>query len=231
MKSVDVKPVPENIQGVLFDLDGTLLDSAPDLYAALVEQCAEEGVPAPPYAPVREVVSRGSRAVLRCAFAERGELALEGLVPRYLEIYERVMAQQTRPFDGIDSLLERIEAQGLRWGIVTNKAGFLTDELVSQIGWATRASAVVCGDTLPVKKPDPAPVLLACERAGLDPARCLFVGDDRRDVQAGAAAGLYTVAVSWGYLDGGDPHEWGADVVLDTPAQLAALLQLQPVTA
>jgi 2-phosphoglycolate phosphatase len=226
-----MKPVPENIQGVLFDLDGTLLDSAPDLYAALVEQCAEEGVPVPPYAPVREVVSRGSRAILRCAFAERDELALEGLMPRYLEIYQRVMAQQTRAFDGIDSLLERIEAQGLRWGIVTNKPGFLTDELVNRIGWATRASAVVSGDTLPVKKPDPAPVLLACERAGLDPARCLFVGDDRRDIQAGAAAGLYTVEVSWGYLDGGDPHEWGADAVLDTPGQLAALLQLQPVTA
>jgi len=156
---------------------------------------------------------------------------LDALVPRYLEIYESVMAQQTRPFDGIDNLLERIEAQGLRWGIVTNKAAFLTDELISRIGWTSRASAVVSGDTLPVKKPDPAPVLLACERAGLDPARCLFVGDDRRDVLAGAAAGLYTVAVSWGYLDGGDPHEWGADVVLDTPAQLAALLQLQPVTA
>jgi 2-phosphoglycolate phosphatase len=226
-----MKPVPENIQGVLFDLDGTLLDSAPDLYAALVDQCAEEDVPAPPYAPVREVVSRGSLAILRCAFAERGELALQGLMPRYLEIYQRVMAQQTRAFDGIDSLLERIEAQGLRWGIVTNKPGFLTDELVDRIGWATRAGAVVSGDTLPVKKPDPAPVWLACERAGLDPARCLFVGDDRRDVQAGTAAGLYTVAVSWGYLDGGDPHEWGADAVLDTPAQLAALLQLQPVTA
>ena len=226
-----MKLVPENIQGVLFDLDGTLLDSAPDLYAALVVQCAEEGVLPPPYAPVREVVSRGSRAVLRCAFADRDESVLDALVPRYLEIYESVMAQQTRPFDGIDNLLERIEAQGLRWGIVTNKAAFLTDELISRIGWTSRASAVVSGDTLPVKKPDPAPVLLACERAGVEPARCLFIGDDRRDIQAGVAAGLYTVAVSWGYLDGGDPHTWGADAVLDHPAELANLLQLQPVAA
>jgi phosphoglycolate phosphatase len=90
---------------------------------------------------------------------------------------------------------------------------------------------VISGDTLPVKKPDPAPVLLACERAGLTPARCLFVGDDRRDIEAGAAAGLYTVAVSWGYLDGGDPHGWGADVVLDHPAELAALLQLESSVA
>jgi N-acetyl-D-muramate 6-phosphate phosphatase len=226
-----MKSLPENIQGVLFDLDGTLLDSAPDLYAALLAQCAEEGAPPPPYAPVREVVSRGARAVLRCAFAERGEPALEALVPRYLQLYQDVMAQQTRAFDGIDELLARIERHGLRWGIVTNKAGFLTDELVARIGWAQRASAVVSGDTLAVKKPDPAPVLLACERAGVAPARCLFVGDDRRDIQAGAAAGLYTVAVSWGYLDGGDPQTWGADKVVGHPAELAELLRLQPVIA
>ncbi|HEY8585331.1 MAG TPA: phosphoglycolate phosphatase [Rhodanobacter sp.] len=222
---------PDQLQGVLFDLDGTLLDSAPDLYAALQAHCAEEGVEAPPYAPVREVVSRGARAVLRCAFADRGEPALEALVPRYLQLYQGVMATQTRPFDGVDDLLARIEAAGLRWGIVTNKAAFLADELVRRIGWAERAGAVVSGDTLAVRKPDPAPVLLACERAGVEPARCVFVGDDQRDVQAGAAAGLYTVAVSWGYLDGGDPHTWGADVVLDHPARLAEWLQLQPVTA
>lgn len=225
------RPLPENIQGVLFDLDGTLLDSAPDLYAALIAQCAEEQVVPPPYAPVREVVSRGARAVLRCAFAERGEEGLLALVPRYLELYQQVMAGQTRAFDGVDELLARIEAQGLRWGIVTNKAAFLTDELVQRIGWADRASAVVSGDTLPVKKPDPAPVLLACERAGLTPARCLFVGDDRRDIQAGAAAGLYTVAVHWGYLDGGDPASWGADAVVDHPSALVTLLQLQMVNA
>ncbi|HEY0197627.1 MAG TPA: phosphoglycolate phosphatase [Rhodanobacter sp.] len=226
-----MKPIPENVQGVLFDLDGTLLDSAPDLYAALVAQCAEGGVPAPAYARVREVVSRGSRAILRCAFAVRGEAAIDALVPRYLELYQRVMAQQTGAFDGIDDLLARIEAHGLRWGIVTNKPGFLTDELVARIGWSHRASAVVSGDTLPVKKPDPAPVLLACENAGIVPVHCLFVGDDRRDVQAGAAAGLYTVAVGWGYLDGGDPRTWGADAVIDQPSDLADLLKLLPVTA
>ncbi len=225
------RALPDTIRGVLFDLDGTLLDSAPDLYAALLAHCAEQVVPPPPYAPVREVVSRGARAVLRCAYAAHDELALDALLPRYLELYQRVMGEQTAPFDGIDSLLERIEGHGLRWGIVTNKAGFLTDELLLRIGWGGRASAVVSGDTLPVKKPDPAPVRLACERAGLDPAHTVFVGDDRRDVEAGASAGLYTVAVSWGYLDGGDPHAWGADVVLDHPADLAELLRLRPVSA
>lgn len=221
-----MKSFPVSLQGVLFDLDGTLLDSATDLYAALKTQCDESNVAAPPYAMVREVVSRGSRAILRCAFPDVTDTELLELVPRYLELYQAVMAQHTHPFDGIDELLAAIEGQGLRWGIVTNKPGFLTDELVERIGWASRAAAVVSGDTLPVKKPDPAPVLLACEQAGLDPSRCLFVGDDRRDVMAGEAAGLYTVAVRWGYLDGGNPHEWGADMVLDHPVDLTSRLQV-----
>ncbi len=215
-----MKPFPENIQGVLFDLDGTLLDSAPDLYAALKTQCEEMQVAVPPYAMVREVVSRGSRAILRCAFPDLDDDALMALVPRYLEIYHAVMAEHTRPFDGVDELLASLESQGIAWGVVTNKPGFLTDELLVRIGWAPRAAAVVSGDTLPVKKPDPAPVLLACECAGLDPSRCLFVGDDRRDVMAGAAAGMYTVAVRWGYLDGGDPLQWNADLVVDHPSDL-----------
>ena len=219
-----MKPRPARIEGVLFDLDGTLLDSAPDLYAALVRQCAEEGVAAPDYAVVREVVSRGSRAILRCAFADRGEPAIEALVPRYLALYEALLAQHTHAFDGVEALLAQLEARGIRWGVVTNKPGFLTDALLARLGWNARAAAVVSGDTLAVKKPDPAPVRLACERAGIDPAHSVFVGDDRRDVIAGAAAGLYTVAVRWGYLDGGDPESWQADAVIDHPDQLAGWL-------
>lgn len=219
-----MKPIPENLQGVLFDLDGTLLDSAPDLYAALKAQCDEMQVAVPPYAMVREVVSRGSRAILRCAFPDLDEEALVALVPRYLELYQVLMAEHTRPFEGVDELLASLEAQGIAWGVVTNKPGFLTDDLLARIGWMPRVAAVVSGDTLPVKKPDPAPVLLACERAGLDPSRCLFVGDDRRDVMAGAAAGLVTVAVRWGYLDGGDPYTWNADLVVDHPSDLTRRL-------
>nr|WP_225561748.1 phosphoglycolate phosphatase [Rhodanobacter sp. DHB23] len=218
--------MPADIEAVLFDLDGTLLDSAPDLHAALVAYCAEAGAPAPDYAAVREVVSRGSRAILRCAFDE-DDAALLARMPRYLELYQGMLATHTRPFDGIAPLLEGIEARGQRWGIVTNKPGFLTEELIARMDWDLRASAVVCGDTLPVKKPDPEPVLLACEHARAEPARCVFVGDDARDVEAGRAAGLYTVAVRWGYLDGGDPDGWGADAVVDHPRQLAELLGLQ----
>lgn len=219
-----MRALPSVIEGVLFDLDGTLLDSAPDLYGALVRQCAEEGVAAPAFASVREVVSRGSRAILRCAFAARGEAAIEILVSRYLALYEEVMAQHTHAFDGVDALLAHLESRGIRWGVVTNKPGFLTDPLLARIGWASRTAAVVSGDTLAVKKPDPAPVLLACEMGGIDPTRSMFVGDDRRDVMAGSAAGLYTVAVRWGYLDGGNPDDWEADCVIDHPKQLVALL-------
>jgi phosphoglycolate phosphatase len=221
-----MKPLPASTQGVLFDLDGTLLDSAPDLHAALAVYCNEAGAPVPSYAAVRTVVSRGSRAILRCAFDESDDALLERM-PRYLELYHGMMSRHTRPFEGIDALLDTLEANRIAWGIVTNKPGYLTDDLVKQIGWSERVCAVVSGDTLPVRKPDPAPVLLACERAALEPARCLFVGDDRRDVQAGDAAGLYTVAVQWGYLDGGDPHTWGANRVVERPRDLAELLKLQ----
>jgi N-acetyl-D-muramate 6-phosphate phosphatase len=221
-----MKLLPQAPQGVLFDLDGTLLDSAPDLHAALAVYCNEAGAAVPSYAMVREVVSRGSRAILRCAFNESDEQLLERM-PRYLELYHSMMSRHTRPFEGIDALLDTLEASALAWGIVTNKPGYLTDELVRQIGWGDRVCAVVSGDTLPVRKPDPAPVLLACERAGLDPSRCLFVGDDRRDIEAGNGAGLYSVAVHWGYLDGGDPYAWGADSVVEHPRQLAELLKLK----
>ncbi|MDE2315232.1 MAG: HAD hydrolase-like protein, partial [Xanthomonadaceae bacterium] len=153
-----MKPLPARIEGVLFDLDGTLLDSAPDLHAALVAYCAEVGAPAPDYAAVRDVVSRGSRAILRCAFKENDE-ALQVRMPRYFELYQGMLATHTRPFDGVPPLLESIEAREWRWGIVTNKPGFLTEELIQRMDWDLRASAVICGDTLPVKKPDPAPVL------------------------------------------------------------------------
>jgi phosphoglycolate phosphatase len=221
-----MRSLPQPLAGVLFDLDGTLLDSAPGLYAALQAQCDEMGVPAPPYAPVREVVSRGSRAVLRTAFPQADEAAIAALAPRYLEIYATLMNTRSRPFDGVEAMLATLESAHVPWAVVTNKPAFLTDPLLAHLGMDTRAAAVVSGDTLPLRKPDPAPVLHACALAGVDPDACIFVGDDQRDVQAGHAAGLYTVAAAWGYLDGGDPHAWGADRVA---ASVDELLRLLPV--
>lgn len=223
--------LPFKPEGVFFDLDGTLLDSARDLYAAIVVLCAEQGVEAPAFDTVRAVVSRGSRAMISVAFPEIDADAVMRLMPRFLAIYEADMACHTVAFDGVEPLLARLDRAGIRWGVVTNKPGFLTDALLPKAMPHWKPAAVVSGDTLPVKKPDPAPVLLACTQANCDPARSVFVGDDRRDVVAGNAAGLFTVAVRWGYLDGGDPDTWGADIVVDHADDLTALLGLKEIAA
>ncbi|MHC1479452.1 HAD family hydrolase [Frateuria aurantia] len=221
------RALPEGIRAVLFDLDGTLLDTAADLYAALQALCAEQGRPAPDARAVRQRVSAGALALLALAFPDLDEAAQKALLPRYLELYRTNLLSVTRPFAGIEALLERIEQNGLRWGIVTNKAGFLTEAIVDGLGWRPRLSALVAGDTLPVKKPDPGTLLLGCEQAGVTPAAAVYVGDDTRDVAAGGAAGMYTVAVNWGYLgDTGELPGWGADAVLDTPLDLAEWLGL-----
>ncbi|HEX7340759.1 MAG TPA: phosphoglycolate phosphatase [Rhodanobacteraceae bacterium] len=217
-------PLPPS--GVLFDLDGTLLDSAPGLYAALQAYAGETGIILPPYDTVREVVSRGASAVLRAAWPSADSAAITARTPRFLELYASVMGSMSTPFDGVEPLLDALETAGVPWGIVTNKAGFLTEPLLKAIGWWSRAASVVAGDTLPQRKPDPEPVLHACQLAGIDPTHGLFVGDDPRDIQAGRTAGMATVAAAWGYLGGSDPATWGADIVLDTPSQLTRLLQL-----
>jgi phosphoglycolate phosphatase len=215
------------LSGVLFDLDGTLLDSAPGLYAALDAYCRESGTPVPPYARVRQVVSRGARAVLRTAFGDDDDQALLDRLPHYLEIYATVMNQYGDRFDGIEQVLALLEAAGVPWGVVTNKAGFLTDPLLAHLGISQRAASVVSGDTLAERKPHPAPVLHACKLAGMEPAASVFVGDDLRDIEAGRSAGLYTVAAAWGYLDGGNPHDWLANAVATNALDLIRLLRLR----
>lgn len=218
-----MRRLPRPLAGVFFDLDGTLADSAHDLHAALAEVCRERGLGVPPFAAVRETVSRGARAVLACALgADRA--AIEASLPRFLELYVATGMRQTRPFDGVDALLDSLETQRVPWGVVSNKAGSLVALTLRKLGYAGRAAAIVAGDTLPQRKPDPAPVLHACTLAGAEPARSVFVGDDPRDIQAGHAAGLYTVAAGWGYLDGSDPHAWRADAVVAGVGELAAWL-------
>ena len=218
------KALPNPLAGMFFDLDGTLADSAPDLHDALVALCAERGTAAPGYAAVRAVTSRGARAVLATAFAAQGQEAIDALLPRYLELYAATGTRRTHPFPGIEELLNKLESRGIKWGVITNKAGFLTMPLLQRLGYASRVAAVVSGDTLPVRKPHPDPVLHACAQAGVEPAHCVFVGDDPRDVQAGSAAGVHTVVAGWGYVEGADPREWGADAIADSAAQIAAWL-------
>jgi phosphoglycolate phosphatase len=206
---------------MFFDLDGTLVDSAPDLHDALVALCGEREVAAPDYATVRAVTSRGARAIVSTAFGDQGESVVDAVMPRFLELYSDTGTVRTHPFAGIEALLRKLEQRGIHWGVITNKAGFLAAPLMERLGYAARASALVAGDTLPVRKPHPDPVLLACTQARVDPARCVFVGDDPRDVQAGQSAGLYTIVAGWGYLDPADARGWGAEAYAEDAGQIA----------
>ena len=214
------------LRAVFFDLDGTLVDSAPDLIAAVQALCSELGAPPPDAARVREVVSAGGRAMLRRGLPGADDVMIDQFLPRFLDIYSVNMVEHTRLYDGMDEVLAGFESRGIAWGVVTNKPGWLARPLMEQMHLGVRCSALVTGDCLSVRKPDPAPVLRACEIAGIDVASSAFVGDDLRDVQAGRAAGALTIAAAWGYLDGGDPHSWGADRVVELPSDLPRALGL-----
>lgn len=218
-----MKPLSQPLAGVFFDLDGTLVDSARDMHAALAALCVERALEVPPFAVVRETVSRGARAVLRCAVGD-DEAAIDAALPRFLALYVATGMVNTHAFDGVDALLQQLEAQGIRWGVVSNKAGALVALVLAKLGFDQRVAAVVGGDTLPQRKPDPAPILHACALAGVAPEQCLYVGDDPRDIVAGRAAGLYTVAAAWGYLDGANPADWQPDAIATDADELARWL-------
>lgn len=220
-----MKPLPQPLAGVFFDLDGTLVDSARDMHDALSALCEERHEMAPAFDVVRETVSRGARAVLRCAFGDGDEAGIDAVLPRFLELYVATGMRNTRLFPGVPRLLDQLETRGVRWGVVSNKAGDLVALVLAALDLERRVAAVVGGDTLPLRKPDPAPVLHACALAGVDPAQSVFVGDDPRDVEAGRAAGLYTIAAGWGYLDGADPRAWGPDAIAIDADQLAGWLE------
>lgn len=213
------------IKAVLFDLDGTLIDSAPDLAGATNEMLVERGLPAMPFERLRPMVGSGARGMMGVAFAVTPQdERFPALKSEFFDRYEARLLRETRPFDGVPELLERLAAAGLSWGIVTNKSERFALPLTRGLG-LHEAAAVIGGDTTPHTKPHPAPLLEAARRAGVLPAQCLYVGDDERDVVAGRAAGMQTVAVRWGYLGQGQPIDaWGAHAIVETPLQLLDLL-------
>ena len=206
---------------VLFDLDGTLLDSARDLHAAMQMLLAEKGEPAVDFRVFRPVVSKGARAMLKRSFADADDRQREALLPEFLAHYENTLAAHSRLFDGVAEVLARIEAQPSRWGIVTNKPFYLAEPLVEKLGWSQRSAILLGGDSLPRKKPDPDQLLHACAVLDVAPDQVVYVGDDERDVQAANAAGMRSIGALWGYRpDDDDPVRWQADALAENPLDL-----------
>ncbi len=214
------------VRSILFDLDGTLADTAPDLAFALNQLRLVRGMPELSVVDLRIHASSGARGLLHEGFGIRPEDA--GYIEmrdEFLDIYERNLARSSALFPGVPSLLDEIEDRGMAWGIVTNKAERFTFPLLRALELMDRARCVICGDTTPYSKPHPAPMIEALSRLGAVANECIYVGDDERDVQAGHAAGMNVVVVRYGYLGNGrPPEEWGADVYIDSPEELVPVL-------
>jgi phosphoglycolate phosphatase len=220
MKTLLPKP-----RAILFDLDGTLADTAPDLAAATNRLRIARGLAPAPYETLRAVASAGGRGLLGAAFGiQPDDEGYPELLDGFLNNYEAAMAVHTRLFDGMDALLQGLRQCGLGWGIVTNKFERFTNPLVPLIGLA-EADCVISGDTTPFSKPHPEPLFEAARRLKMPPEACWYVGDDLRDIQAGRAAGMVTVAAGWGYAGAMAPQSWEADWIAETPLQLLALVQ------
>jgi len=211
----------------LFDLDGTLLDTAPDFTRVLNRLRSEQRMPALPLSEVRPHVSHGSNAIVRVGFPNVDAVRFEQLRARFLDLYRAELAVETRLFPGFERVLDVLDAQRIPWGIVTNKPGWLTEPLLELVGLRARARSVVSGDTLPVKKPDPLPLLTAAREIGIEPARCLYLGDALRDAHAAHGAGMLAIGARFGYIDAHeDPGSWPMDAWIDTPLELLSWLGL-----
>ena len=214
------------ISTVLFDLDGTLVDTAPDLGYALNLQLERHGKPTLSDATIRPMASHGSRGLIGLGFgvtpADANFLALRD---EYLALYDTVFTRNPKLFDGMEEVLKMLEKQQLKWGIVTNKPRRFTQPLVASLGLHARAACVVSGDDAAKPKPSPETLFLACKEAQVKPEHCIYIGDAARDIEAGKAAGMKTAVALFGYIGKADkPHEWGADVLINTPQEILKLI-------
>lgn len=210
---------------VFFDLDGTLVDTAPDMVAVLQSMQHERGVDPVSYALGRSHVSNGSIKLLSLGFPEIEVEFGDELHEEFLERYAETICIDSRVFDGMHDLLQQLDDLDCPWGVVTNKPEQLTIPLLSELGLAERAACTVSGDTLSVRKPDPAPLLLACDLIGVDVETCIYIGDAERDIEAGQRAGMATIAAAYGYItEDDDPREWDADVIAMSVEELTQIV-------
>lgn len=216
------------IDAVLFDLDGTLADTAADLGGALNRLRTEQGLEAMPLEVLRPYASHGVRGLLGAGLGLKPtDEAYAGYAQRFLAYYAAALCVDTALYPGIAELIGQLEAHRLRWGVVTNKTSRFTLPLLAALGVARRAACVVSGDSAPRPKPHPAPLLMAADLVQTAPGRCIYVGDDLRDVEAGRAAGMPTVVAAYGYLGNDKPvEEWGADALISRPEEILGLLHL-----
>lgn len=221
---------PQGFRAVLFDLDGTLVDTAPDLAYALNLQRARHGLPALADDLIRPQASHGARGLLGLGFdLHPDDAKFAAMREEFLELYAANICRRSQPFPGIAELLAAIESRGLKWGVVTNKPARFTEPLMSILDLAERAACIVSGDTCPQSKPHPAPMLAAATACGTDPAHCLYLGDAERDIQAANAAGMPALVAAWGYLDAADqPHTWGAHGSVAHPLDTLNFLSIAP---
>ncbi|TSA41056.1 MAG: HAD family hydrolase [Betaproteobacteria bacterium] len=209
------------IQAVLLDLDGTLADTAPDLGYAMNRMRAARGLPALPFAAMRPYTSLGARGLLGVGLEVTPEHPeYNALRDEFLDIYADNLCRETHLFPGMAELLAELERRAVLWGVVTNKAERFTYPLLELLALRSRAACIIGGDTTGRIKPDPAPLLAASERIGIAPRHCIYLGDDRRDMEAGRAAGMTVVVAKFGYLNGNDPETWAADGMIDKPLDL-----------
>jgi N-acetyl-D-muramate 6-phosphate phosphatase len=216
------------VRAVLFDLDGTLVDSAPDLGAAADRMRVDRGMPPLPLNRYRPLAGSGARGMLNVALdAAPGDVDYEQLKEEFYMHYEACLTQRTQAFQDVDELLARLVSSGLAWGVVTNKAQRFTVPLTRSLALFNSASTIICGDTTPHAKPHPEPLLEAARRMAIPPTQCIYVGDDERDILAGRSAGMRTVAACYGYLGpGADVSRWQADAEVSSPLQVLKLIEL-----
>lgn len=223
-----LRPRGAEPQAVFFDLDGTLADTATDLSIPINAMRADRSLPPLPLADLRPFASMGARGLIAKGFGiDREDARFAAMRDEFLARYEAGICVQTRVFDGMHTVLDALEARGIAWGVVSNKVEKYVRPILIALNLLERSRAVVGGDTAGAAKPDPAPLFYATRVAGVHPAHCVYVGDDERDVQAGKAAGMLTVAAAYGYCGADDPpHAWGATATIDSPSELVALLGL-----